>query len=194
MIIRVLCILIFLCLSRIYGYAHEVNKAFFQITEKDGFTEVRAEFPWTLRDALLDYNPDLNTPSVTKADFETTFVHYMDANLLLLNVQGAQLPLLHFNEIQDGGHSHQNTYLITYDGTGVVEVSNSVMFNIFDNQINYNDAVVGSQSYSFKTSLGSSGVILESAKSFSYFWLIFVILICLGLFLWVVRKRKVIAK
>ncbi len=174
-------IIFLLCVSAISGYAHDVNKAFFQITGKDGFTEVRAEFPWTLRAALVDFNPDLNNSSTTKVDFESTFLRYLDANLRLIDNKSNQLTVLDFTEIkEEGSHSHQSTYMITYGGTAIAEISNTVMFNIYDNQVNYNEAVVGEHTYSFKTTYGNEGVPLESVKDQSSWWLYIIVSIVLG--------------
>ena len=56
---------IFLALSFLVlsyaSFAHEPNEAFFEITQKGNTTEVIAEFPWTLRNALIEFYPSLET-------------------------------------------------------------------------------------------------------------------------------------
>lgn len=62
-------ILLTVFISIIYsiGYAHDVQEAIFNIKTNENRTEVKAEFPWTIRKALLTAYPELenNTNQIT---------------------------------------------------------------------------------------------------------------------------------
>ena len=47
------------------------------------------------------------------------------------------MPFEGFKAIDKNGHSHQNDYVLTYKGNSVEEITNTIMFNINDNQVNY---------------------------------------------------------
>ncbi len=46
--------LMILCLYSTCGFAHDANKAFFKIQQKGNVIEVQAEFPWSIRNAILE--------------------------------------------------------------------------------------------------------------------------------------------
>ena len=66
-------ILCFVCLFSNLGLAHETNEAFFRIVQKENTIEIEAEFPWTMRNALIAFNPSLEN-STNKKDFESTLL------------------------------------------------------------------------------------------------------------------------
>lgn len=37
-----------------FAKTHEPDKAFFEVAQKEDWVEIKAEFPWTVRDALLN--------------------------------------------------------------------------------------------------------------------------------------------
>jgi len=180
----------FICLSAINGYAHEVNKAFFEIRQFKNEITVDTEFPWTLRDALIEFNPQLNKKGVTKIDFESTFIDYMNENLRLIGRDGDQIEAIGFTEIKNIGHAHQNNYTLTYDSGEIVEILNTTMFNIFDNQVNFSAVIIDDKTYSFKTYPGSEGVLLEDANHQSYWWLMILLPILLGLLIHLILQIR----
>ncbi|MFZ9045470.1 MAG: hypothetical protein ACO2ZZ_06360 [Cyclobacteriaceae bacterium] len=117
--------------------AHEPNEAFFTFELKKGMITVEAELPWSMRNALIDYNPKLETSS-NKEAFENTFSQYIKENLILKDKNGSVLEFQKFEELEKNGHSHQNNYLLIFQGNDFLEVTNTIMFNIDSNQANYN--------------------------------------------------------
>ncbi|AUC76384.1 hypothetical protein [Olleya sp. Bg11-27] len=162
-------------LVHIFGYTHETNEAFFKITQKENTIEIEAEFPWTIRNALINYNPLLEH-SVTKIDFQETFANYIKDNLILKNKSGAVLSFQDYQELENNGHSHQNNYLLLFNGTNLFEISNTIMFNIYDNQVNYNTVTVGSKEKTFKTSNGASRFVLDTNNKETYWYVLLLVI------------------
>ncbi|MDA0177377.1 hypothetical protein OOZ35_07740 [Mesoflavibacter profundi] len=152
--------------------AHEPNEAFFIFSLGENQITVEAELPWSMRNALIDYNPNLET-SNSKQDFENTFVSYIRDNLILKNENGLVLEFEKFEELKNNGHSHQNNYLLTFKGNTLEDVTNTIMFNTYENQVNYN--TITWFETKFKTSKNKTSFKLnEENKSdlFHYWWLL----------------------
>ena len=45
--------------SGFFGYAHKTDEAFFTFDQKENTVEIHAEFPYTMRNALIEFNPYL---------------------------------------------------------------------------------------------------------------------------------------
>lgn len=130
--------------------AHEVNEAFFEFVIKSNSVEVYVEFPWTMRNALIEYNPDLKH-STSKADFVKTFEKYLTENLILENSDTRHFDFDFFEELPQNGESHQNKYLLVYSGSNLVRVQNTIMFNLYDNQVNYNSFQINAEKKTYET-------------------------------------------
>jgi len=133
-----------LCIFTIFGYAHQVNRAYFTLLQKENTIEVEAEFPWTMRNVLITFNPALEN-ATNKKDFEDSFVAYIRKNLILKDSNLNTLPYLEFKELDNNGHSHQNNYLIIFKGNDLFSITNTMMFNVFKHQINYNKIIINSE-------------------------------------------------
>ncbi|PCJ96510.1 MAG: hypothetical protein COA50_06945 [Flavobacteriaceae bacterium] len=163
------------CVLHSSGFAHEANEAFFKIVQKENTVEIQAEFPWTMRNALLNFNPSLKNFS-SKKDFENTFIAYLKANLILTNTQGNKLNFQKFVALENMGHSHQNIYLIIFKGNELHKITNTIMFNVFDNQVNYNTLTLNSEQTIFKTSKGLAYFVLKEKKHSKYWLFSFLLL------------------
>jgi hypothetical protein len=153
--------------------AHETNQAFFLITQKENTIEIEAEFPWTMRNALIAYNPSLEK-TASKKDFNNTFIEYIKANLILKNKSGENLEFRSYKELENNGHSHQNSYLLVFSGSNLIEVTNTIMFNIYENQVNYNKLTINSKTY--KTS-GKSVSFNVNHKQASDNWYLLILIL-----------------
>ena len=143
--------LVFLFLN--IGFAHEPNEAFFTYTEKENTVEVEAEFPWSLRNALLKFDPSL-AHATDKRDFENAFNEYISKNLIIRDRDGNPLQFQGVYELENNGHSHQNSYLMVFKGHDLFEITNTIMFNLYGNQVNYNTVGAGQNVETFKTNNG----------------------------------------
>ena len=165
-------LIILLSLVSTVGFGHETNKAFFEIIQKDSIVEVHCEFPWTIRSALMAYDTALENAK-SKKDFENTFTKYITESLILTDNNGHNLALLGFSEVENNGHSHANNYLLTFKGSGITTLKNTIMFNVFDHQENYHTYKSGTRDFSFSTKNGSPTVNLnEEESAISKLWLL----------------------
>ena len=169
-------------------YAHETNEAFFKIVQKENSIEIRAEFPWTMRNALISFNPSLEN-STDKKDFEKTFIQYLKANLILKDKNGKTLKYQTYQELKNDGHSHKNNYLIIYKGSDLFEITNTIMFNIYDNQVNYNTITINSKQVIFKTEKGIINFVLKRNENTKY-WYLSILLLPFIYFTYQYRNRK----
>ena len=131
------------------GFAHDANKAFFKIQQKDDVVEVQAEFPWSIRNAVLDAFPELEN-SNSQNDFDTAFFKYINDNFSISKGEGL-LSLVSVKEVNSQGHSHQNTVVFLLAGNNFDAITNTVMFNIFSNQKNYHEVDINKQHLEFIT-------------------------------------------
>jgi hypothetical protein len=160
----------FVCLSNAFGIAHESNEAFFDIIQKENTIEIRAEFPFAMRNALMTFNPSLEN-ATSKKDFENTFIEYIKTNLILKDKNGNELKYQEYKELKNNGHSHQNNYLIVFKGNDLYEITNTIMFNVFTDQVNYHNIIINSKQIKFKTKEGQTHFTLK--KNTKYWWLLF---------------------
>ena len=121
-------------------FAHEGNIAFFKIEQKETTVEVIAEFPWTIRNALLDFAPELKN-SKSQEEFNTAFFDYIKSSLILSDMNGKQLELLKIESLNKDGHSHQNDFLFSFKGSSFKKVINRISFNLNTNQINHHTII-----------------------------------------------------
>ena len=168
-----LFLFVFFCVG--LTHAHEVNEAFFWFYQKGSTVEVKVELPWTMRNALLQYNPALEKSTDTK-DFEETFVEYIKENLVLKDSDGAALRYEEYEALEDKGHSHQSSYLIRFKGARLSEVTNTIMFALYENQVNYNMTGIDLKKVTYKTKRGVSSFKLkgDTNSNYKYLFLLFV--------------------
>ena len=167
--------LLLLFLSTKLLLAHEVNEAFFTITENGNTVEVEAEFPWTMRNALIAFNPSLEH-ATDKNEFESTFVEYIKTHLILKDINGNILEYLDFKQLENNGHSHQSNYLILFRGNKLHEVINTIMFNVNDNQENYHTIDHNTTGKIFTTNKQVNNFYVPEYSSFNY-WYVLLLLI-----------------
>ena len=163
------------CLSNALVLAHEPNEAFFSFIQKENSITVHIEFPWTIRNALLDFNPKLES-STDKKDFENTFIQYIKKNLVLKDKDGNAMQFQSFEEVKHSKHSHQHNYRIIFAGKHLKEVANTVMFNIYNNQVNYNTVTFNSGTERFTTKKDHTYFTLRKKHTVNYWYLGIVII------------------
>lgn len=141
------CVL--LCLFLNFGFAHDANKAFYKITQKEEVVEVTAEFPWILRNALLKEYPELEN-SKNQQDFDTAFFNYIKNNFKISTGESS-LKLLSVVKRESDGHSHQNNYIFTFKGIGFNTIKNTIMFAISSLHKNYHQLQLKGKQQEFVT-------------------------------------------
>lgn len=141
-------------------YAHNSKEAFFVITLQENSVEVSAEFPWTFRTALLTYAPALQEATV-KTTFEQALFDYVQASLILKGPDQQPLTLLSVQEFNANGHSHQSNFIFEYAGNQVQEVTNTLMFNVSDEQVNYHKLLQDKKIGEFETTPMQPSFVVE---------------------------------
>lgn len=172
---RTVLLFCFFCLCSSLGHAHETNEAFFTYIQKENNVEIEVEFPWTMRNALIEFNPLLGN-TATKTEFENTFSRYIIENIILKDKNGKLFQYQEFRELETKGHSHQNSYLLIFKGTNLFEVTNTTMFNVNDNQVNYNSITINSSETTFKTKKNSNQFYINESTTTNYRYFLLLII------------------
>jgi hypothetical protein len=172
---RTVLLFCFFCLCSSLGHTHETNEAFFTYIQKENTVEIEVEFPWTMRNALIEFNPLLGN-TATKIEFENTFSKYIIENIILKDKNGKLFQYQEFRELETTGHSHQNSYLLIFKGTNLFEVTNTTMFNVNDNQVNYNSIAINSSETTFKTKKNSNQFYINESTTTNYGYFLLLII------------------
>ena len=142
------------------GLAHNPHECFFDIKIEKQSCTISAEFPWTLRNALIQQTPALKDAKST-LEFEKAFEQYIAANLILKNNHGQSLLFKGFKTLDNSGHSHQSSYALQYQGSDVKQITNTIMFDISDKQVNYHSLMVDGQKKTFETYVGHNSFMIN---------------------------------
>ena len=153
--------------------AHDTMVASFTIYTKPRFVEVYADLPWTLRNALLEFEPLLEEQK-DQEFWDKTLKAYFEANLKIWTQKGEPLELLYFEKLDNEGHDHAAQYLITYDnayGAAPGKVKNTILFAQSEHQVNNHFFKENSRSISFKTTRRKPEVFIDKEGSNENDWL-----------------------
>lgn len=169
-------------------HAHSATEAYFTIHQTSHGIQVDAEFPWTIRNALLTERPDLEN-SVDETSFEQAFFDYIQSHFILTDANATVLPLIEVNKIQPNGHSHHANYTFVFKGHVFSKVSNTILFNISTKQKNIHTVVGSQKEIAYITTHNRPNFeVARSAQQLTYKTLI-LILVVMGILFWVKRKR-----
>ncbi len=133
--IKIFCLA--LCLQTALLYAHEPNGAYFEVRQDGNELTVEAEFPWTLRLALLKAFPQLDE-NPTQEAFDKALFDYFRNNIIV-GEKGKVLKLKKVEQVALG-HSHSVVYKLKYaplQQTHGLSISNTCLFELYEDQRNY---------------------------------------------------------
>jgi len=131
-------IICFMC--SVNSLAHKANEAFYTFQELDSTISVHAEFPWSIRMVLLDYDKTLNESSNESA-FLKSLESYFHENLIIKDIDGLILEMISFRFLPQHGHSHQSDFELIYNGSKLRSVENNLFISFFENQKNYHQDI-----------------------------------------------------
>ena len=131
---------------------HNTKEALYNIEVRSEQIYILAEFPWTIRKALLEFEPKLKEASDKEA-FHRSLFSYVDANFLLKNTQGKKMQLLSVKEVDHQGHAHQSNFEFYFKGSEFVELQNELFFNISKNHKNHHFVSIRDRIYQLTTSV-----------------------------------------
>tara|TARA_R110002049_G_scaffold68465_7_gene177488 strand:- start:1233 stop:1811 length:579 start_codon:yes stop_codon:yes gene_type:complete len=185
-------LILFISISTL-GFAHDANIAFFKIQQKENTVEVQAEFPWSIRNAVVEAYPRLES-SNNQEDFDVAFFEYVKSNFQLRQ-NNSVLTLISIEYDAQQGHSHQSNFVFVFEGNQFDSIKNTMMFNAYVNQENYHDILLDTEHVKFITSKDSSSFQMESQSQNSLgnttttIGLLIAVVIVLGLFLFIRLKK-----
>lgn len=179
-----------MCVFNNIGYSHDADKAYFNILEKGSAVEITAEFPWSIRNALLQFSPELNNAK-TKDEFENALFNYIKLNLRMFDTHNRPMLLLSVKAINDEDHAHQGKYKLIFKGNYISKISNSILFNINNNQENYHRILLDNSTFKYTTTkdVRLFEIVGRPNKSLSFYqWGI--ILAGLGLIVYLFKLKR----
>ncbi len=177
------------------GLAHNPHECFFDIKIDKQSCTITAEFPWTLRNALLNFDPVLKNAQQPQA-FEQAFEKYISSHLILKDTHGKALVFKGYKALENNVHSHQNEYVLTYEGGDVNQVTNTIMFEMSDKQSNYHSVLIDGTEKNFETFIGQDSFMIDdlSVNYSRYFVFGFLVIGIIGIFVYkfgFISKAKV---
>ena len=167
--------------------SHKSNLSNFTINYLQDDIEIIAEFPWNLRESLLNYNPNLKN-ATTKKEFEESLFNYIKENLILKDIFNNNLLLKNVIEQSNNNHSHQFSFLISFEKKKIKSITNSIMFNIYANQINHHILSMHDKDYLFTTSYANPTFVIPGMN---YWFVIYTVLSIMIIILIYIILRKV---
>jgi len=139
---------------------HNTKEAFFTLEKREDQIHVFAEFPWTVRKALLHCDPNFERAKEKEA-FQKSFYNYVKGNFSLKNKKDKPLELVSVEEVSHQGHSHQSNFKFRFQGTEFIKVYNELLFNIATKQKNYHTILINGKSFEGITSTNTPSFILK---------------------------------
>lgn len=189
---QVVLILSVLFLS-LQTYGHSADEAYFRFFVHEELVIVEAEFPWSMRNALLEFQPALEN-SKLKSDFESALKEYVNENLRLLSSSGDTFKMVSFKEFRESLNSNNGIYVIRFKGRDLSLIQNSILFSIYPHQKNYNILNLGDLKEIYITEIGQESFLiqkkLERSRWFPLVLILPALLVLLGLFQWIILRIK----
>lgn len=166
-------VVLFIFLSTVNCFAHDTNKAYYNLKQNAETVEIIAEFPWTIRKALMLYAPELEY-STSQFEFDAAFYNYIVDHIILKDAQHNPLDLIEVTKVDLPGHSHKNNYKLIFKGSEFTSISNTILFNLNKTQQNQHKYSSKNGSFMFITSPSSStyNLKMNQKKRTSTYWML----------------------
>lgn len=176
-----------MCMS--FGYAHDADKAFFNILEKGNNTIIEVELPWSIRNVLIAYDSNY-IRAKSKTETRAILFKYAEEKLKLFNVKGERLKLLSVAVDKEEASSHAIKYVLTYEGLNLSDLENTLMLEYYKSQENYHWFIdyLGVKKEVITTNESPSFIIEQKKKDYTYF-LVLLVLSVLGILFFLKKKR-----
>lgn len=125
------------------NYAHAPNEAFFEFFESNNQLLIKAEFPWTIREALLTARPELQTAQTTE-EMMTGLLSYLQEHLELRNEQNQPILIQSIKAAPNtNGHGHGSVYMLMLGkNQWISSIKNTCMFEAYSDQTNFHSIEV----------------------------------------------------
>lgn len=170
-------------------FSHDTNKAFFVITQKNNEVVIEAEFPWTIRNAIFQEYPILETVKTQKV-FDKIVFEYIKKHFEVFSSGNKPLRLKKVNYIKKGlSHSHQNDYVFVFEGSDFMKIKNTLMFTAFEQQKNHHSLKIDGKSLEFLTDKHTTSFTKRSIPIRNNYW-VFILSIGCILTLLILKYKK----
>ena len=173
---KTLICICFLSLGALNTFAHDAKVAFFTYSSLGKSLVVDAEFPWSIRNALLTFRPEIET-SKDKTDFEKAMFDYVAENLIIKDANYKTIKLLNVFLTENFGHSHQVSFQFIYESNSIFEVTNTLLFNQSNKQINHNTIQLDGAEKSFSTTVNHPDFKVDQASYKFFYWSVLILLL-----------------
>jgi len=154
-----------------------LTKLFFLINTERNHILIESSFPWTIRGALLNFEPTLKK-ATSKKDFENVFFKYVEKHFLIIGKNGKELELTEIKEVKNKEHSHGNDYLLKFKGESISGIKNTILFGENKNQTNthfYKGEV-------YKTSIEKERVDIETSNFYIIWFSVLAIIVIVSVY------------
>lgn len=189
--IKFICFCSILYLAR--GYCHEGNTAYFEIQVVDSEPIIIiADFPWTLRDALIEFDSTLLLDR-REETWKNSFKNYISQYLKFYENNLQQLKLIRIDVLPGTQSSHSIKYKLQFEEGKISKIDNRLMFNINTDQVNYHSIKSKSGEIEFATNVQSPRYKLRNIKFLNFYSLLLVfgsIFLFLLIRCIVIKKKK----
>lgn len=160
--------------------AHDAHQAFFGIRETElKLINIKADFPWTLREALIQFDSNLLVDKQEEV-WRSALERYIIQNFIVYNSNGIPLKFLSIEESTSshGGHAIQYNFSLEWGEIG--EIENRLMFNINEDQENYHKISGNQGDIEFVTTTNNPNYIFDQSKKTIFY---FIVSVFAGIFL-----------
>lgn len=183
-------VFIFLLIQSTLLFPHDPDKAYFEFHQEGDKLIVKAEFPWTLRLALLNKYPELEKSSEQK-DFDEALFNYLKNNIVIKE-EDKTLKLKEVRQLETN-QSHSVIYNLIFkklNDLQKVNINNICMFELYNKQKNYNTVFLpGNKEFTFVSEENNPTFTITNEEDKSNVgWVIFLAIVFGGLVVYYFRK------
>lgn len=134
------------------SFAHAPNEAFFEFFESDKQLLIKAEFPWTIREALLAARPNLKTAQTTE-EMTAGLLSYLQEHIEVRNEQNQLIPIQSIKAAPNtNGHGHGSVYMLLLgENQWISSIKNTCMFEAYSDQTNFHSIEANTTRLEFVT-------------------------------------------
>jgi len=174
--------------------AHDPDQGYLKVERWGSIVHVEAELPWTIRNAVFDFDSTLN-PQATQAQLDASLFAYIREHLRLLDENGNSLPLLSVVTLNKQGHTHQFDMVCLFEGNSVKTIHNTLLSNVVEHPKHTIQVVHLWTTRQYESNRQQERIILASGI-YHPFWVLgvwsglFLVLIACLLFLTIVIKKR----
>lgn len=176
-----------MCFVFFQSKAHDATEAFFTINNLENKITVDANFPWTIRKALLKFKPELEYKKVN-LDFEKAFFDYVKENFIIADKHNKQLKLLNVILNKNKDHSHETNYTFTFEKKEYLFITNSLLFNVSKKQSNHHYLFQNKSKIKFITNKESPTFEKKETSKPITFWVIISIIVLSVTLIYLIKK------